>query len=165
MSIEQNNIRLNNLKDVYDKLLSSSFIEKIENISSVVSKSPKKKMIQKIENFTLENINDDIENKVIDLNRNRKKYNIQTSFIERNSNNIENDLIMYNTYNELLKNTKYETIDNDGNLLFNAIDIEPTKIDAMMEDSIKNQYQQNNFFLAGTVVITSIFFGIVAISV
>ena len=165
MSIEQNNIRSNNLKDVYDKLLSSSFIEKIENISSVVSKSPKKKMIQKIENFTLENINDDIENKVIDLNRNRKKYNIQTSFIERNSNNIENDLIMYNTYNELLKNTKYETIDNDGNLLFNAIDIEPTKIDAMMEDSIKNQYQQNNFFLAGTVVITSIFFGIVAISV
>ena len=48
----------------------------------------------------------------------------------------------------MLKNTKYETIDNDGNLLFNAIDIEPTKIDARMEDSIKNQYQQNDFFLA-----------------
>ena len=90
-------------------------------------------------------------------------YFIQTSFIQTNSNHIEDDLIIYNTYNELLKKTKYETIDDDGNLLFNVIDIEPTKIDAMMEDSINNQYQHNNYFIAGTVVITSIFFGIIAI--
>ena len=59
---------------------------------------------------------------------------------------------------------KYETIDSEGNLLFNNIDIEPTKLDAMMEDSLGNQIQQNNFFIAGTVIITSLFFGIIAVS-
>ena len=158
MSTEENHIRNNNLKDVYDKKPSLPLIKT----------APSSKINQKEkENFQTDQdqeYNVDIGNKVFDLNRNRKSYNIQTSLIDNNSKYIEDDIIQYNIYNDLLKKVKYETIDSEGNLLFNNIDIEPTKLDAMMEDSLGNQIQQNNFFIAGTVIITSLFFGIIAVS-
>ena len=160
MSTEENHIRNNNLKDVYDKKPSLPLIKTAP--SSKINQKEKEK-----ENFQTDQdqeYNVDIGNKVFDLNRNRKSYNIQTSLIDNNSKHIEDDIIQYNIYNDLLKKVKYETIDSEGNLLFNNIDIEPTKLDAMMEDSLGNQIQQNNFFIAGTVIITSLFFGIIAVS-
>ena len=160
MSTEENHIRNNNLKDVYDK---KPFLPLLRTVpSSKMNRKEKEK-----ENFQTDQdqeYNVDIGNKVFDLNRNRKSYNIQTSLIDNNSKHIEDDIIQYNIYNDLLKKVKYETIDSEGNLLFNNIDIEPTKLDAMMEDSLGNQIQQNNFFIAGTVIITSLFFGIIAVS-
>ena len=164
MSTEENHIRNNNLKDVYDKKPSLPLIKTAPS-SKINQKEKEKEKEKDKENFqTDQEYNVDIGNKVFDLNRNRKSYNIQTSLIDNNSKHIENDIIQYNTYNDLLKKVKYETIDSEGNLLFNNIDIEPTKLDAMMEDSLGNKLQQNNFFIAGTVIITSLFFGIIAVS-
>ena len=150
MSTEGNNIRNNDLNDVYKTIHSLRFI-KHEPFSTYKT------------NTTDRVYDAAIRDNINDLNNNSQIFNIQSSLIDSNSTTIGDDIIEYDKYNEILKNIKYQTIDNEGNLLFNNIDIEPTKIDAMMKDSLGNRIQQSNFFIAGTVIITSLFFGIVSV--
>ena len=146
MSTEGNNIRNNDLNDVYKTIHSLRFI-KPEPFSTYKT------------NTTDRVYDAAIRDNINDLNNNSQIFNIQSSLIDSNSTTIGDDIIEYDKYNEILKSIKYQTIDNEGNLLFNNIDIEPTKIDAMMKDSLGNRIQQSNFFIAGTVIITSLFFG------
>lgn len=162
MSLEQNEIRNNDLRDVYNKSLSSTFTEKIKHLPASSKFHFKRKVkegfIDKKEEYSIE-----MENQINNLKEKSKKYNLQSSLVDNKSEMLKSDIIDYETYNDLLKKIRYETIDNEGNLLLNNIDIEPTKIDAMLKDSAENQLQQNNFFIAGSIVITALFFGIVAI--
>ena len=167
MSLEPNHIRNNDLIDVYNKSLSTSFTEKIKYLPSSTkfhfkNKNKNKKKTEIKEGF---DNNMDFEKQLSNLNEKSKKYNLQSSLVDDKSNKLKTDIIHYDTYNELLKKTRYQTIDNEGNLLLNNIDIEPTKIDALLKDSAENQLYQNNFFIAGSIVITTLFFGIVAIVV
>ena len=164
MSLEQNHIRDNDLKDVYNKSLSVSFTEKIKHLPTSSKFHFKIKHETKLkEGFdnTHEN-SGDFENQISNLKEKSKTYNLQSSLVDDKSNELKKEIINYDTYNDILKKPMYQTIDNEGNLLLNNIDIEPTKIDAMLKDSAENQLYQNNFFIAGSIVITTLFFGIVA---
>ena len=165
MSIEQNTIRNNDINDAYNNPVSVSFFENIQYLaSSTFNYNVKEKTV---ENFTIINsndYNDVITRNMIDLNNNHTNYNKQSEFINNNSNQINEEIIQFEKYSDLIKQTKYETIDNEGNLLFNNIDIEPTKMDALMQDSIENQLYHNSIFIVGTVFIASFFIGFVAIS-
>jgi hypothetical protein len=117
----------------------------------------------------LENIEDDIQNKLNQISndvthlRNSSTYDERLKQeLETNSNDILNQINQYETVN-INQATKYDTIDDDGNLLLNNTDIEPTIIDAMMKDSRETLIQQNNVYIIGNIISTSIILGLVMI--
>jgi hypothetical protein len=104
----------------------------------------------------------DISNNIIPQLLNKSSYSINDQQnINTNSNNIGIGINEYNTMN--MNTTKYDTIDDDGNLLINNTDINPNIIDAMMKDTKETLIQQNNIYIFGSIISTSIILGLVMI--
>jgi hypothetical protein len=117
----------------------------------------------------LENTEDDIKNK-INIISNDVTYLTNSSTysknvkekLDTNSDKILNEINQYEKEN-INQSTKYDTIDNDGNLLLNNTDVKPTIIDAMMKDNRETLIQQNNVYIVGSIISTSIILGLVMI--
>jgi hypothetical protein len=151
----------NRLKDVYEP--SNYFSNKKLQINKTNYKS--------FDGFYegLENVQDDIINKLnmasnnVTNLKNISTYNEnEKQQINTNSDKIQNDINLYEEKN-INQSTKFDTIDDDGNLLFNNTDINPNIIDAMMKDTRETLIQQNNVYIIGSIISTSIVLGLVMI--
>ena len=88
-----------------------------------------------------------------------QNYNETVPEIDENYKHLENEINKYIIANNKSKDN--DMIDNYGNLLLNNTDIAPTKLDGMMEDSKKNLIQQNNMYIIGSFLVTTILIGVV----
>lgn len=74
--------------------------------------------------------------------------------IDKNYTTLENDINLHNQAN--INTSKYDSIDDNGNLIYENSDINKTIQDGRLVDSKDFLLQHNNLYLVGTFIITSV---------
>jgi hypothetical protein len=74
--------------------------------------------------------------------------------IDKNYTKLENDINLYNQAN--ISTSEYDSIDDNGNLLYHNKEIDQTINDGLLEDGKDFLLQQNNLYLIGSFIATSV---------
>lgn len=83
-----------------------------------------------------------------------KAYKDSETEIDRNYITLENDINMYNSAN--ISTSQYDSIDDNGNLLYHNKEIDQTIHDSLLEDGKDLLLQQNNLYIIGSLIVTSV---------
>lgn len=154
MSREDNIFKNNKLQDVYNKV-SLPFYDKIKHLQK---SSKYEGMMDGNQEMDYTN---QFKSKLVDIGNAKNIFNQTTSKLNEKNAMVSQDILLYNQYHELVKNKRYETIDDEGNLLFNNNEIEPTKQDGLLKDVKQNKLYQTNILIFGTIIIATLIVGII----
>ena len=102
----------------------------------------------------------DVKVKATDLSNYQTIYNDINTKINNGYYNLSGNITKYNNLNDIINNTNYDTIDNNGNLIYdvntNFKETIPNLKDAVLEDTNNLVNYQNNIYIFSGIIAVSL---------
>lgn len=152
----------NNINDVYYiPPFSKKITKKIDNNKKTLNNDKIEGFGCSDTSFNTQECKTEISNNMLSL----KTHSTFNDYQQTSPEIDENYRILEKNINDFIKannkSSEQDMIDDNGNLLLNNIDVAPTKRDALLEDTKNNLIQQNNMYIIGSFLITTIMIFIV----